>query len=396
MKIKNDILQDDKLTNPIKAIMENKEKGSIYNIHTPQNFCIDIVNKINDYTDVQNISDILVWFNLEFVQVLTRAFNVDSDKITFVTDCDLVAKRAFKNFGVNSITINIKDIKNKKMDKIMKKKFKVIIGNPPYQDDSGNIGNTLWDKFVKFSIDVCKEDGFICLVHPSKWRTPENKLWNIIKQKNLIYLEIHDINDGIKIFKTSTRYDWYILQNSDYKGKTTIKDEKGKITDINISKLIFLPNSDFELIQNLIAKDGEERLKILFSYSSYEIRKPWMSKNKTSIFKYPVVRYISASNKEIDCWYSKTKSKGHFGIKKVIFGIGSNCGSFYKDKYGEYALSQYAAGVIVDNDKELNNIYNAMSTEKFMKVMSCCMTTTQKINHTIFSLFRKDFWKEFK
>lgn len=282
-------------------------------------------------------------------------------------------------------------------------KFDVIIGNPPYQapitknnlNNYAMCGSTIWDKFVKKSIDLVSENGYVCLIHPSKWRNPESKLWNVMSKNQIHYLEIHNMNDGLKTFNAATRYDWYIMQKTSSAKPITVKGEDGEIHKINLSEWTFLPNGIYEFISKIVAKGEEKRCEILYSRFLYKLNKSNMSKVKIGEFIHPCVRYISAKDGKIDCWYSNNKDHGHFGVKKVIFGIGCNCGSFYKDITGEYGMSQYAAGVVADNDEELDFIFKAMNTKRFMKVMTYCMTTTQKVNYRILQCFRKDFWREF-
>jgi hypothetical protein len=97
-------------------------------------------------------------------------------------------------------------------------KFDVIVGNPPYQTQVGpNKTETIWNKFVKKCIKLLKTDGTMELIHPSGWRNINGKfkdLQELILSKDLIYLEIHDEKDGLKTFGAETRYDYYILKNS--------------------------------------------------------------------------------------------------------------------------------------------------------------------------------------
>jgi hypothetical protein len=67
----------------------------------------------------------------------------------------------------------------------------------------------------------------------------------------MIYLEIHNVKDGQKTFKCSTRYDWYILQNTLNKNLTIVKDEAGMINTIKFNEWYFIPNMMFDKLKNL-------------------------------------------------------------------------------------------------------------------------------------------------
>ena len=201
--------------------------------------------------------------------------------------------------------------------------FDVIIGNPPYffpkirtsEAINGAGGKKIWDKFFELSVKLVKENGYICLIHPGTYRKPENELLKTMQNMNLIYLEIHNMNDGLKLFKVWTGYDWYILQNCKYNGKTTIKDKNGKIQCTDISKMGFIPNCSFDLINSIIAKEGEEKLNIIYSRREHGHDKKWMSEKKTDIHIHPCIYGITKKN-GIKEWYSKEKSNQF--IPKIV------------------------------------------------------------------------------
>jgi len=117
-------------------------------------------------------------------------------------------------------------------------KFSVILGNPPYNKDTSKVGkangNTIWQDFVKKSLDLLSINGFMLMIHPPMWRKPPNEksksngLWNLLTRENqMIYLEIHNVKDGKNTFRCDTKYDWYIIQKCKAVYKTLFKDEKG-------------------------------------------------------------------------------------------------------------------------------------------------------------------------
>ena len=273
------------------------------------------------------------------------------------------------------------------------KQFNIIMGNPPYQDDSGNKGkgHTLWTRFVELSLNkLLFPSGYLVFVHPSLWRQPEHDMLKLIKTKQILYLEIHDEKDGQKTFKCSTRYDWYILHNTDYIKHTEIKGQDKKIYKIDLRKWNFIPNYDFDIIQNLLAIDVEP-INILYSRSDYASDKKWTSKIKDDEYKYPVAYSVNRKN-EIKLIYSNINNKGHYKISKLIFGSGAT--GFYIDDEGNYSLSEFCTGII-DKKENLQKIKKAIETSKFISIIKAISVSKAEINRKILKYFKKDFYTLF-
>lgn len=141
-------------------------------------------------------------------------------------------------------------------------KFDIIVQNPPYNTSPVN-GKTqaLWNKFVLKTIEQLVEGGYMVAVHPAGWRDVDGKykpIQNILKSKQLLYLEVHNLKDGLKTFGASTSYDFYCLHNIDNYKPTTIKFMDGIIEDIDIKNLVFIPNGMFKQIMRLIEHNEED------------------------------------------------------------------------------------------------------------------------------------------
>lgn len=278
--------------------------------------------------------------------------------------------------------------------------FDVIVMNPPYNSPSKNkgAGHTLWDKFVIKSINQLAESGYLVAIHPDGWRglgSGFEKVRNVLKSKQILYLEVHNTNDGVKTFGAGTTYDFYCLHNKPNTIPTKIKCQDGSIECVDISKMQFIPNGMFEEFNRLIAKDGEERVNVLRSYS-YDTRKKYVAKKQTEEFKYPIV-YVTYKDGSINFMYSNTKEKGHFGIPKVIWSNGGASTPII-DEQGEYGLTEFAY-FIVDEPKNLPFIQKAMLHPDFLKLMSFSDGVTgvgrHRYNRKVIALFKKDWWKEF-
>ena len=271
--------------------------------------------------------------------------------------------------------------------------FDIIMGNPPYNDASGNKGkgHILWNKFVELSLNnLLKENGYLVFIHPSLWRQFEHPLLEKIKIKQILYLEIHNTNDGQKMFKCATRYDWYILQNIKYYKKTIIKDEENKVNEIDLRKWKFIPNMLFDEIKELISNNDNEKLDVNYYRSNYGTEKKIISKNKNDEYKYPVIYSINKKN-ELSLRYSNTDKNGHFNLSKFIF---SNGAGFYCDVKGDYGLTEWAY-CIYDQPENLYKIQKAFKTNKFNKIKDALLLDSKSYNIKVMKLFKKYFYNEF-
>ena len=187
---------------------------------------------------------------------------------------------------------------------------------------------------------------------------------------------------------------YYILKKSKDEIVTKIRCQDGVEDIADLRKMEFIPNGSLSEISSLVSKENQESVKILHSYSSYETRKEWVSKNIDSDYKYPII-YTVKSGDIPNIWYSSRNTNGHFGIPKLIwsnFRI-SSAGSII-DKDGKYGLTQFSYA-IVDEIENLENIKKAFDSKKFRKLMEECSVSDMSINRKIISTFRKDFWKKF-
>lgn len=275
--------------------------------------------------------------------------------------------------------------------------FDLIIQNPPYQQKKQGYkkSQSIWQFFVQKSLNLLKDDGYMVMVHPGSWRNIDGDFkatQNLIKSNSVLELHIHNINDGIKIFGAETRFDYYILKKSNSDCKTVIRCEDGHIEIFNISNMEFLPNGKFSQIFNLMSENN--RAEILYSRSDYGTDKPWVSKIKSDLFNVPVISVVRKSG-EIENIFSSKISPRH-NKPKVIWSNTriTSIGTFI-DKNGEYGINQFCYAIIDEVDN-LEKISQCLKSEKFISMMSNCITGTfPAMNFKVIGLFKKNFWKEF-
>jgi hypothetical protein len=279
------------------------------------------------------------------------------------------------------------------------KSFDAVIGNPPYNGSSGtNTGNTLWNKFVVQSIKWLSINGYLLYVHPAGWRKPCNsksqfkKLFNLMTKNNkMLYLEIHGISDGKKVFNCDTRYDWYLIQhpntNKDY--QITIKNEKNIIENVLICNCNWLPNYN---INNTLKLFSSENNNLIIMDSMYHATRDYVSNIKDKFFKYPLIH--STPKLATRYKYSKCNNKGHFGISKIIFGE-SGINLPIIDMEGKYGMTQGAIAIKVNNLETAKNIVNVLTNIKFKDLLNCMQFGTYRIDANIFRYIKKEFYLDF-
>lgn len=278
--------------------------------------------------------------------------------------------------------------------------FDVVIGNPPYNDiPKSDIkrtsGAVIWDKFVKKSVELINEEGFLVFVHPAIWRKPidnRSKIFNILeifKKYNLMSLEIHNVSDGKKTFGAGTRYDFYCLNKSNIYNSTKIKDENGLLNLVNIEKLNFIPNSNIENIIKITNDDDDDDfIKVIYD-SSYHANRDYISDIETDFFKYPVVHSTPRSGARI--LYSSRNDKGHFGVPKVIFGE-AGINNVIIDIDGEYGLTQGSIGLILEENDDPLKIKTILESDKFKNIIHSCIWSNFRIDAKLFRYFKKNWY----
>lgn len=375
--------------------------NNMQTVHTPFELCEKANAKLEQFaggTGSLMGKDVLS-YTAEFIEVLIHSFGADRTRIDFKTDCEKKAKVVLEHPRFKGV--NVKLVKSLLEEDRDMKKYDVIEMNPPYQapkakehEGRGKCGKSLWEDFVAAALDGLKPNGFLIAIHPSRWRKPESDIGAAIRQKDLQYLEIHGVDDGMKNFGCFTRYDWYILQNRPYAGKTQILDQKGEFQTCDLSKMPFIPNARIPEVMKLVAKDGEEKVELLWNckyHTQTREQDGTMQKEKQGKFKHPCVYSISKTSVPT-FWHASFKEQ-YFGVPKAIFVTGRSTGMI-EDPEGKYGLTQFASG-IVDNPANIKNIVKAMRSQKFFEITDAMSTATSGVDKDIIATFRKDFWKDF-
>ena len=175
----------------------------------------------------------------------------------------------FETYQVRKENKNL--ILSEEIINIMKKfgKFDLCIGNPPYNDiktDDGPLLKNLYQRFLDKALEITKDGGWTLFVTPpgclktTVW-DEDTKLFAKIKGMNLIEVNLRDAE---KHFNVGTPVCYYLIQNAEYSGKTTIISDE--IVDIDIKTTSIIPrrvsNRTFSIINKIVNVENGENFNI--------------------------------------------------------------------------------------------------------------------------------------
>ena len=278
-------------------------------------------------------------------------------------------------------------------------KFDVIIGNPPFQahEHKKSNGNAIWHKFVDKLLILLKYNRYLSLIHPPGWRKPATSrckythLYKELTQKRqMMYLEIYEINEGKNIFNCETRFDIYLVENVKPYKNTSIIDGKNHIHKINLLKWPFIPNHSFKLISNLLKCDGEQ-IKILHN-NQCDPRNDIISDICDDKYKYPVIHSIVSDG--VKYKYSSVNNVSYFGVSKVIWNEVCFQRPFL-DENGIYGLSPSCIGIEIKNIEHGEKIMKCFKGKKIKLLMDSLVYSSYRHEFRIFNYFKHGIWDEF-
>jgi hypothetical protein len=276
--------------------------------------------------------------------------------------------------------------------------FDIIIGNPPFQKEQegkregGFGGRTLWDQFIVKSLELLKPNGYLTFINPPPWRKPEHELYKLMTQDNqLLYLHIFNKKQGQQLFDVSQRVDLYVIEKKTKYKNTIIIDELGKTNDFDLSKWSFLPNYEYNSIKKIMNSE-ENKDNVIYDRTIYGTDKKNMNSTKTSEYKFPVVHSITQEGMVF--WYTNDKSKGHFGVPKVLLNFNENQYPV-NDFEGKYGMSQITFGIPITSKKQGDDIVNAINTDEFKEIIKATKWGVFQTDWRMFKYFKPDFYKQF-
>lgn len=280
-----------------------------------------------------------------------------------------------------------------------KEMFDIIVGNPPFQPEKTEAdkrqgshgGKKLWDKFVIKSLELLVSNGYLCFITPSGWRKPNSELYKLMTTQNqLVYLHIISKKQGQQLFDVSQRVDLYIIQKKHIHKNSEIIDELNNKLELDLTKWNFLPNYDYNIISKIITTK-DKGIKVIYD-TTYHTQKSNIKSSKTDVYKYQIVHSINQDG--IVFWYSSDKTKGHFGVSKVLLNFNERQYPI-NDYDGKYGMSQITFGIPITSKKQGDDIVKAINTDAFKEVIKATKWGAFQTDWRMFKYFKPDFYKHF-
>ena len=327
--------------------------GTGYFFHVIFNRLLDANSKITAF-------DNGVERTREKIQSMLTACEINPDNIR-------ILKKDFPNLTIWNDFLSMKETQ-----------FDIIVGNPPYNSRGlkkvptrvglkRNDGETVWTQFVRKSLDMLRDDGYLCMIIPSIWMKPDKAgIYELLTQYKM-RIKCMTNTETMRVFHNQAQTPTSVVCLQKTKGNIELWDEGRWITYSNewITNKQAIPTryagiaqwsrclqtafSRNSIARDIIAKsEGRKGIPRHGSLGSLEHRiiKTGMpskfvdiSKTKDEIHIYPNIQ--SCIVKERPIWtieYSDKPCKWR-GIRKIVLAH-KMYGYAQIDASGEYGISR--------------------------------------------------------
>ena len=257
--------------------------------------------------------------------VIKQIFNINNEYKLNLYEGDTLKIDIFKEFKI--------------------KKFNIIIGNPPYNEElktKKGSATALYHKFIEYYLNKCNIISFIV---PSRWFSGGKGLDKfrdmMLKKTDIVYIKHYD--DACKIFGNTVEIKGgvnYFLIDNDYNGLCDFNGSKLKLSNYDV----FVDSKYYNIINKLTSYGSISKLFIGQSYSGINSNDERLIDNKKETTLLCYVSQQKGFIKYIE--KDKITKERDFNKWKVIttrsaFGAYSGFGNMFIGKPNEICNQSY-------------------------------------------------------
>jgi len=293
-------------------------------------------------------------------------------------------------------------------------KFDIIIGNPPYNSNglkkvptnSGikkiNDGNTIWTEFIKKSLHLLKEDGYLSMIVPSIWLKPDKaKIYDLLTSFKILRLKSFTNTQSNKMFagNSQTPSTIFLLQKRKTDNIISIFDEKDKLHSYYLKDQNPIPIIGISVINKLqkyvTIYDCIKVIKTNLPPKHIEI---FEKKKKNSNYENITTCVLNKNNPKMIYNYSYVPCP-YYNKPKLVLAHGMYGFPFLDDK-GIYGISNRDKYLIIDKPiDDLKKLKAFLSTNLSLYIFECFKYRMKYLEKYAFQMIPditliKDFPKE--
>ena len=248
-------------------------------------------------------------------------------------------------------------------------KFKVIMGNPPYnppKTETGSSGNSIWQNFVMKSENLLEDDGYLCFVHPPGWKKPtedvykpekfasgnykgqirQGQVWQYMKGRgSFTYVYTNDQKSkAIEFFPNFPAVDYYVFQ----KDGDTVCDTRNIFNGNEYLSTEVRLNSSLPYLPCLITKDSINTVNALFLKEGQKPKfKAGFDPRGFKVREKGEVQYIYEASARGAMYQYFSEPHETVGLSKVVINYGGGVNGYYakyidsSDKIGVLHMTMY-------------------------------------------------------
>jgi len=361
-----------------------------------------IVNKMIDIIP-KDAETYVVFFNLEFIEVLVHERNIPPENILFVADVKIEYLFAKRGYKVNAVLFPKQTITNESIGNILKGvEMKIgkmaVIGNPPYNSNSNGKDSTpLYHLFVETIIDNIKPDYFSFII-PSRWMVGgkgldnhRERMMNDSRMQKIVH-----IPDSSSIFPTVDIKGGvnYFLWNNSYNGPCEfVVGNTSTMRKLNQYDIILQDNDAISILEKINSKTNNWISSNCCSRNPFGVNSDynnWTETGHVCFSTRMTKNYISSDNftdknNILNKWKVCTSKAGDGGFSNPDkSGKCSVVGKTFILEPGEICTETYLVVNYFDTKHECENFITFMKS-KVLRFLLGLRVSTQNISKDCFS-----------